>query len=136
MSVKQRENNILNSDSLNMMRRLDEKSKLPVKELFEGISILGTINQENLLKKRIEILNSNFYQETDKYIVNKLDMESSRENLFCLLFKQIGLYIEEIDRLNSILNKKFDGDTEVISSTNKSRKKKKLVTLIFTSKTL
>ena len=113
MSVKHKENKSINIDTVFTLKGHDEKSKVPLKELFEGGSILGTIKEESLLKKRIELLNSKFYQETDKYLANKLDMERSYEVLFCLLFKQIGLYIEEIDHLNSIANKKCDGEVEV-----------------------
>ena len=114
MSFKLRENKFINYENQNIIRSGEEKSKLPIKELFEGINILGKVKDETLLKKRIEKLNSKFYEETDIYMANKLNMERSYENLFCLIFKQIGLYTEEIDRLISNVNKKCDADLEVI----------------------
>lgn len=65
------------------------------------------------MKTRIEKINSKLYQEKDKYLANKQKLEISNENLFCLLFEQIGLYIQEIDRLNSIVIKKCEIDLEV-----------------------
>lgn len=60
-------------------------------------------NEESLFKQRIDKLNLKFYLETEKYLTNGDDIEKCQDQLFIILFKQISLYIEEIERLNKIL---------------------------------
>jgi hypothetical protein len=113
MSVKPKER-LINSETPTLLRILDEKIKLPLNYIFEGSSNLGTIKEENLLKKRIDKLNTKFCQESEKLVNFKIELERSNEKLFSILFKQIGLYVEEIDKINATtVGKKSDFDKEV-----------------------
>jgi hypothetical protein len=67
-------------------------------------------NEESLFKQRIDKLNLKFYLETEKYLTNGEDIEKCQDQLFIILFKQISLYIEEIERLNKILK---GGDSNI-----------------------
>jgi len=62
--------------------------------------------EDSFFKKNIDKLNQKFYAETNKYLTIKAELEKSHDNLFCILFKQISHYIEEIDKLNSKLKEK------------------------------
>ena len=81
--------------------------------------ILDTINKNSLnifypdsnneFKKKIDSLNLKFYLETEKYLSKKNKSENCQTSLFIILFKQINIYIEEIERLNLIIIKgKYD----------------------------
>lgn len=54
-------------------------------------------------KKKIDKLNLKFYMETEKYLNNQNDMDRCQDQLFIILFKQISLYSEEVERLNSVI---------------------------------
>jgi hypothetical protein len=134
MSVKHKENRSVNLDMPLVLRSLDERTKFGLNFLFESGNNLGTVKEDCFLKKRIDKLNSKFYTETEKYMNYKLELERSNEKLFSLLVKEIGLYIEEIDRLNAIANRKTENDKEVKNLSKKSRKKIKFLITIFTLK--
>ncbi len=88
---------------------LDEKNKL---NLLESINT-NTINNLNIkedLKKKVEKLNFKFYLETDKFLNLKSELDKTQDNLFLILFKQISLYIDEIDRLNNKIKEKEDNE--------------------------
>lgn len=51
-----------------------------------------------LFRKKIDKLNLKFFVETENYLTNK--NETNSDNLFLILFKQISIYSEEINRLN------------------------------------
>ena len=54
-------------------------------------------------------MNLKFYLETEKFLSNPNKQEKTQSSLFIILFKQINLYIEEIERLNLIiLEKKYE----------------------------
>ena len=112
MSNKSTNKKISNNDISTLFKTTDEKTRLYIRSILEGGHNFA-IKDDNLLKKRIEMLNSKFYQESEKYLGNKLEMERNHENLYLLLFKQIGLYIEEIDRLNALVNKRCEDGKEV-----------------------
>lgn len=80
------------------------------------ISLIDSINLTNLneyydhktdilFKKRIDKLNVKFYLETEKCMDARTheEIEKSHDKLFLILFKQISLYIEEIERLNKYI---------------------------------
>ena len=80
------------------------------------INLIDSINLTNLseyydnktdilFKKRIDKLNVKFYLETEKCMDSKTheEIEKSHNKLFLILFKQISLYIEEIERLNKYI---------------------------------
>jgi hypothetical protein len=106
-------------------KNISYKKSISIDENKEEIShellskILDTINSNSLnifypdsnndFKKQIDSLNLKFYLETEKYLANKNKYEKCQTSLFIILFKQINVYIKEIERLNLIIvNKKFD----------------------------
>ena len=95
--------------------------------------ILDTINTNSLnafypdsnneFKKKIDSLNLEFYLETEKFLINKNHSEKCQTSLFIILFKQINIYIEEIERLNLIImNKRYD-PKKIIERTDEIIKK-------------
>lgn len=50
--------------------------------------------------KKIDKLNLNFMLLSDKYLKHQKEVEKVKDNLFINLFKQISVYVEEIERLN------------------------------------
>ena len=73
-------------------------------------NIIDVINNNNLqlfyqddstnFKRNIDNLNLKFYLETEKILASA---NYNSNNLFLILFKQITLYIKEIERLNVII---------------------------------
>lgn len=63
-------------------------------------------NTESNFKYNIDQLNLKFYLETEKILSpnnQKIDRMEHQNKLFLILFKQINLYIKEIERLNTII---------------------------------
>ena len=95
--------------------------------------ILDTINSNSLnifypdsnseFKKKIDSLNLKFYLETEKYLSNKNRSEKCQTSLFIILFKQINIYIEEIERLNLIIIKRKYDPKKIIERTDELIKK-------------
>ena len=95
--------------------------------------ILDTINSNSLnifypdsnsdFKKKIDSLNLKFYLETEKYLSNKNRSEKCQTSLFIILFKQINIYIEEIERLNLIIIKRKYEPEKIIERTDEIIKK-------------
>ena len=95
--------------------------------------ILDTINSNSLnvfypdsnsdFKKKIDSLNLKFYLETEKYLSNKNRTEKCQTSLFIILFKQINIYIEEIERLNLIIIKRKYDPKKIIERTDEIIKK-------------
>ena len=59
-------------------------------------------------KKNIDKLNQKLNAEQNKYITVKNDLEKTHENLLGIAIKQISVYVEETDKLNSRLKEKED----------------------------
>ena len=113
--------------------------------------ILDTINSNSLnifypdssseFKKKIDALNLKFYLETEKYLSNKKKSEKCQTSLFIILFKQINIYIEEIERLNLVIIKKrydpkniIERTDEIIKKQNEFLTKEKLIKALKESK--
>ena len=64
----------------------------------------------NILMKKINKLNMNFYMLSERYLKNKNDLEQINDNLFLTLFKQISIFIEEIEKLNIKIKEKGNND--------------------------
>ena len=113
--------------------------------------ILDTINSNSLnifypdsnseFKKKIDSLNLKFYLETEKYLSNKNRSEKCQTSLFIILFKQINIYIEEIERLNLIIIKRkydpkkiIERTDEIIKKQNEFLTKEKLIKTLKESK--
>ena len=100
MSAKlhHRINNLSASDASVFIKN-EEKSKLSI---FDNINVNNLNNyynkDESLFKKKVDKLNFRFYLETDKFINFEHEMEKSQYYLFLLLFKQISVYVEEIEK--------------------------------------
>lgn len=63
------------------------------------------LNDESSLvfKRKIDKLNLRFYMETERYLSNKKDITKCQDALFIILFKQISLYMQELERCNSLI---------------------------------
>ena len=77
-------------------------------------NLIDVINDNNLnffyqenkssFKYNIDQLNLKFYLETEKILSStQSDLSHNQNRLFLILFKQITLYIKEIERLNLVL---------------------------------
>src|SRR5689334_9026155 len=81
---------------------------------------------DSLFKQRIDNLNVQFYLQTEKYLNNGSHDQQSQDQLFLILFKQISLYIEEVDRLNKLLKEKNDKTITAALNTSKDDINKKM----------
>ena len=88
---------------------LEDKLKL---NLMDNLNTISSVNSKDdyTLKKKIDKLNFKFFLETDKFLNFKSELEKAQDNLFVLLFKQISVYIEEIERLNNKLKDREDNE--------------------------
>ena len=84
-----------------------------------GIDLINVYHNKDdgsILMKKINKLNMNFYMLSEKYLKFKTDMQKINDNLFLNLFKQISIYIEEIEKLN--LKIKENGNNEKLKKDN------------------
>jgi hypothetical protein len=81
---------------------------------FEKINFNNLNNyytkDESVFKKKVDKLNIRFFLENDKFTALKSDIEKSEDNLFVILFKQISVYIQEIERLNIKLKERKESE--------------------------
>ena len=135
-------NNNLNYNYKNMnLNKVDNKKDTEIKNInnieeknndFDLGKTIEEINQNildlyydknSLFKKRIDDLNLKFYLETEKYLNNSKNNnhilnQKIHANLFIILFKQIKIFIQEIERLNKIiLDNKFRKE-KILERTN------------------
>ena len=61
----------------------------------------NTVNEE--FKSKIDELNLEFYLQTEKYLSDHTKDQKCQSALFVILFKQISVYIDEIERLNKLI---------------------------------
>ena len=95
----------------NCLAKQDERNQM-LANLLDNINI-NSLTQfypkdESVFKKKIDKLNYRFYLETEKFLTNKTESEKCHDQLFMILFKQISLYIQEIERLNILLRDKIE----------------------------
>ena len=106
----------INQHNYHSLSGLKRELKDPNEVLAE---LLDNLNKNSLnifyrdsssnFKRKIDELNLKFYLETEKYLSNQNKPEKTQSSLFIILFKQIKIYIEEIERLNLIiLEKKYE----------------------------
>jgi hypothetical protein len=110
-------------------------------EKFEELDFMKTIDdmKQNVLdyyydknsafKQKIDNLNLKFYLETEKYLNNNKKNDSNRNqklqaNLFIILFQQINVFIEEIERLNKIILENKYKKEQIMLRTNEIKEKK------------
>ena len=79
----------------------------------------------NIFIKKMNKLNMQFSIMSEKYIKIKNDLEKINDILFMNLFKQINIYIEEIEKLNFKMKEK--GNISKIDKTNLSELNKELL---------
>ena len=138
----------LNNNNINKTKTFitEEKSKEilyqnSIEEKMDEINFIKTIedmkqsvlnlyyDKNSSFKKKIDNLNLKFYLETEKYLNNNKSNDYYRNqklqaNLFIILFQQINIFIEEIERLNKIiLDNKFKKET-ILQRTNELNEKK------------
>ena len=101
-----------NNKTINVLFENDKKESQTQNAIC---NIIDVINDNNLnvyyqdnssnFKHNIDQLNLKFYLETEKILSqnNNLDIKECQNKLFLILFKQINLYIKEIERLNNII---------------------------------
>ena len=97
--------------SSNSIDSFEENSNEVVGKILDTISknsLSIFYDSESEFKNKIDSLNLKFYLETEKYLCNQNKKVKTQTSLFIILFKQINIYIEEIQRLNMIiLTKKY-----------------------------
>ena len=97
----------INKDNFNIANNNNFKIENTICSLIDLISDndLNFFYQDNNtsnFKHNIDQLNLKFYLETEKILSSEGNYNNNNK-LFLILFKQINLYIKEIERLNSIL---------------------------------
>ncbi len=97
----------INQDNFNISNNNNFKIENTICSLIDLISDndLNFFYQDNNtsnFKHNIDQLNLKFYLETEKILSSEGNYNNNNK-LFLILFKQINLYIKEIERLNSIL---------------------------------
>ncbi len=80
------------------------------------VSVYYNKDEGNILMKKINKLNMNFYMLSERYLKHRNDLEKINDSLFLNLFKQISVYIEEIEKLN--LKIKDKGNNSKINKNN------------------
>jgi len=106
------DNNFFNGGSSdNSFDNIDENPNQVVSKILDSInknSLSSFYDPDSEFKKKIDSLNLKFYLETEKYLCNQNKKIKTQTSLFIILFKQIIIYIKEIERLNLIiLQKKY-----------------------------
>ena len=106
---------ITSKNGLNSTKNLslEEESNNNLKVHNTISNLIDVINENNLnffyqdntssFKYNIDQLNLKFYLETEKILSSTEKTYHNENKLFLILFKQINLYIKEIERLNTIL---------------------------------
>ena len=107
-------------DELNFIKTIDDMKQNVLDYYYD---------KNSAFKQKIDNLNLKFYLETEKYLNNSKKNDSNRNqklqaNLFIILFQQINVFIEEIERLNKIiLDNKFKKE-QILLRTNELNEKK------------
>ena len=145
--------NLINEDIKNKYEINNISNNINSEEKIDNNNFTKTIDEMNqnvlnlyydknsLFKQKIDDLNLKFYLETEKYLSNKNPSEKCQTSLFIILFKQINIYIEEIERLNLIIIKRkyepkkiIERTDEIIKKQNEFLTKEKLIKTLKESK--
>ena len=123
-SIKEKTyNNIYNS-----FDNIDENPNQVVSKILDNInknSLSTFYDSDSEFKNKIDSLNLKFYLETEKYLSNQNKKIKTQTSLFIILFKQIIIYIEEIERLNLIIIQKKYKPENIIKRTDDITQKQK-----------
>lgn len=104
-------------------------------DILEQINFSKQISKRKLesssikFREKIDELNLCFYLETEKYMKKQIKENKCIENLFGILFEEINLYSQEIDRLSNKKNSK-----EILNTTKEFETKTKLIQSLKDSK--
>ena len=107
-------------DEMNFIKTIDDMKQNVLDYYYD---------KNSAFKQKIDNLNLKFYLETEKYLNNSKKNDTNRNqklqaNLFIILFQQINVFIEEIERLNKIiLDNKFKKE-QILLRTNELNEKK------------
>ena len=127
-NIKDDLNNNNKTSLTNSLDSIDENSNEVVAKILDTInknSLSIFYDSESEFKNKIDSLNLKFYLETEKYLCNQNKKVNTQTSLFIILFKQINIYIEEIQRLNLILLTKKYKPENIIKRTDELTQKKK-----------
>ena len=107
-------------DELNFIKTIDDMKQNVLDYYYD---------KNSAFKQKIDNLNLKFYLETEKYLNNSKKNDNNRNqklqaNLFIILFQQINVFIEEIERLNKIiLDNKYKKEQILLRTTELNEKK-------------
>jgi hypothetical protein len=101
-------------DNLNQTEYIEEEiiKKINIDKIFNNNLKNFYEEEKSNFIKSINRLNIQFYLETENLKnnknINKNNKEFSQNKLFLILFKQINIYISEIEKLNTFINNLFN----------------------------
>ena len=106
-------------DELNFIKTIDDMKQNVLDYYYDKNSVF---------KQKIDNLNLKFYLETEKYLNNFKKNDHNRNqklqaNLFIILFQQINVFIEEIERLNKIILENKYRKEQIMQRTNELNEK-------------
>ena len=121
-------NNLINEVNNNKENTNMPKSGYNIDDLKQSILDLY-YDKNSAFKNKIDNLNLQFYLETEQYLnYNKnndiIQSQKLQANLFIILFKQINIFIEEIERLNLIIIENKYQKLTILKRTNELNEKK------------
>ena len=100
LTPTQNNNNDLENNNNSEDSFVELLNSIPLNNLNDYYDI-----ETSAFKKRCDKLNLKFYWETES-LANQKEIPYPYNKLFIILFKEISLYIEEIERLNKQLRQK------------------------------
>ena len=121
-------NNQYKLTSSDSFENLDENAPQVVSKILDNInknSLSAFYEPDSEFKNKIDTLNLKFYLETEKYLSNQKQKIKTQTSLFIILFKQIIIYIKEIERLNLIIIQKKYEPENIIKRTDDIAQKQK-----------
>jgi len=121
-------NNLYKLSSNDSFENIDENPNQVVSKILDNInknSLSTFYDSESEFKNKIDSLNLKFYLETEKYLCNQNKKIKTQTSLFIILFKQIIIYIKEIERLNLIIIQKKYKPENIIKRTDDITQKQK-----------
>ena len=121
-------NNQYKLTSSDSFENLDENAPQVVSKILDNInknSLSAFYEPDSEFKNKIDTLNLKFYLETEKYLSNQKQKIKTQTSLFVILFKQIIIYIKEIERLNLIIIQKKYEPENIIKRTDDIAQKQK-----------
>lgn len=131
--------NLQYNNYINKKRFKEEENKNKEVQISQNLGYKIEDMKQNILdiyydknsefKRKIDNLNLQFYLETEKYLNYNRNsdiilIQKLQANLFIILFKQINILIEEIERLNKIIIENKYKKEIILKRTNEINEKK------------